>query len=633
MVKFVVVTGGSVSGLGKGTLASSVGVVLRSCGYRVTAVKIDPYLNVDAGTIAPGEHGEVFVLHDGHEGDLDLGNYERALDISLTKDHNVTTGKIYRKIIQAERNGDYLGATVQMVPHVTDAIQEWINRISRGSVDGLEGPPEVCLLEVGGTVGDIESSVYLEALQQFFSRLDRSDYCLCHIVFIPQIGSEQKTKCAQHSFKSLREAGLAADFILGRSETMLEPGTKRKLSVFGGIKETHVLGLPQVESGYYVPELLANQNFAALLTQRLQLLTENPKSELTFYGNMKPVDVWREMGIRLRHLKGQEPVRIGFVAKYIGSNDTYLSVVRAVEHSATECMVNAKLVWIKSELLVLDSKENAKYGQEAGQEAHPEDRARQGHKGDQADGDQADGDQADGDQARDSQAAQYEGGESARRLCKEEWAKLKSCAGVLIPGGFGERGTEGMIAACRYAREARKPYLGICLGMQLACVEAVRTFLQRPLANSEEFGALGEDRVVIFMPETVNKVMGGTMRLGNRITRFDTGDSLATKIYDGAAKVVERHRHRYEFNVDFYHELAEHGYHFVGKDDTGDRLEVLEIPNHPFFLGVQYHPELTSKPGRPNPCFLAFVLACADKLQARFDKYHSTLQPGAEFFN
>ncbi|EZG68213.1 CTP synthase [Gregarina niphandrodes] len=582
MVKFVVVTGGSVSGLGKGTLASSVGVVLRSCGYRVTAIKIDPYLNVDAGTIAPGEHGEVFVLDDGHEGDLDLGNYERALEVKLTKDHNITTGKIYRKIIQAERNGDYLGATVQMVPHVTDAIQEWIECVAHTiCVDGLEehGAADFCLIEVGGTVGDIESSVYLEALQQFFARLDRKDYCLCHLIYIPQIGSEQKTKCAQHSFKALREAGLAADFILGRAESMLEPCTKRKLSVFSGINDRYVIGLPNVKSSYLVPGLLLSQNFGQLLTSKLDMPYRNPHQVTRFYHGLSPVEVWTRIAEREEALKTVPVTQIGFVAKYIGSNDTYLSVVRGIEHSATECMVNAKLVWIHAECL------------------------------------------------SDPKHAEYEA----------EWTKLRSCQGVLVPGGFGQRGAEGMVAACGYARKNRIPFFGICLGMQMACVEGARSLLNIPGAGSEEFGAAGSDRVIVFMPETINKAMGGTMRLGRRATHLcsqtENGTlSLAFKLYDQAVTVDERHRHRYEFNMDFHDRLAEHGYRFIGKDESGQRLEVLEIANHPFFLAVQYHPELTSKPGRPNPCFLAFVLASAGKLNSRFQKYDNTLRPGAEFF-
>lgn len=600
MVKYIFVTGGSISGLGKGTCASSIGVVLRSLGYRVTAIKIDPYLNVDAGTISPSEHGEVFVLSDGHEGDLDLGNYERALDVKLTNEHNITTGKIFRSIIQSERNGDFLGSTVQLVPHVTDCIQEWILRVGSKTVE--ENPahsPDICIVEIGGTVGDIESAIYLEALHHLFSRLPRDDYCLAHVTFIPVVGEEQKTKCAQHSFRALRESGVYADFIFGRSQSMISAKTKRKLAIFSGVPELNVFGLPDAKYNYLVPQQLLNQDLGRILTRKFNLPLYKPGREPQQFSKDTmapapgPVDQWLEMAKRLEYLKTDKAsvIKIGIVCKYMGSNDTYLSVVKALEHSACEAKISVHLEWIEAEYLECKT---------------------------------------DG-QHDDTENSAPSTGVDRQQVKKLHWDRLKSVDGILVPGGFGDRGMEGKVIAAQYARENNIPYLGICLGMQTALIDGARNLLGLQGANSEEFDPAAKDKVVIFMPETVNQKMGGTMRLGDRITYVHDTSSMACALYDQATQITERHRHRYEFNTEYLDRLEKVGYQFVGRDERQERIEIIERREHPFFVAVQYHPEFTSKAHKPNPCFLGLVLASAKKLHERFGKYNGMLKAGAEF--
>lgn len=582
-MKYIVVTGGSVSGIGKGTSASSVGVVLRSHGLRVTAIKIDPYLNVDAGTISPYEHGEVFVLRDGHEGDLDLGNYERALEISLTRDHNITTGKIYRHIIAAERKGEFLGNTVQVVPHVTDCIQEWITRVAKHPVteEGVE--PDVCLVEIGGTVGDIESSVYLEAMQQLFGKLDHKDYCLVHVLFVPEIGEEQKTKPAQHSFRFLREAGLSPDFLLCRSRRRLSPGCRSKLSLFSQVPAAHVIALADTPVLYSVPQCMMDQNIGQLLMKRLELTpcvkASNGVPELS------PLDLWNTMASRIlsSNMSGKE-VRIALVAKYMGYNDTYLSVIRALEHAACEANYKLTFQWVDAEHLVASDTEDC-----------------------------------------------YSSDAKERELQQEQWRLLRGADGVLAPGGFGERGIEGKIIAARYCRENNVPYFGICLGLQTCLIEGARNLLGLQGANSEEFDSAATDKIVVYMPETVNQIMGGTMRLGDRRTYFEDTESLACRLYDRKQMIVERHRHRYEVNPSYVSALEEVGYHFVGKDEMGMRMEVVERRDVDFFIAAQYHPEFTSSMRRPNPLFLGFVLAAADDLQKRLERNGGVLRSGSAY--
>eukprot|EP01055_Gregarina_sp_Pseudo9_P005971 Gregarina_sp_Pseudo_9__5970@NODE_976_length_2011_cov_40_649594_g914_i0_p1_GENE_NODE_976_length_2011_cov_40_649594_g914_i0NODE_976_length_2011_cov_40_649594_g914_i0_p1_ORF_typecomplete_len587_score163_24CTP_synth_N/PF06418_14/6_3e116GATase/PF00117_28/2_2e43Peptidase_C26/PF07722_13/5_7e08AAA_31/PF13614_6/0_21ArsA_ATPase/PF02374_15/0_21_NODE_976_length_2011_cov_40_649594_g914_i02171977 len=582
-MKYIVVTGGSVSGIGKGTSASSVGVVLRSHGLKVTAIKIDPYLNVDAGTISPHEHGEVFVLRDGHEGDLDLGNYERALEISLTRDHNITTGKIYRHIIAQERNGDFLGTTVQVVPHVTDCIQDWITRVATHPVTDDGAEPDVCLVEVGGTVGDIESSVYLEAFQQFFGKLNPHDYCLVHVLFVPEIGEEQKTKPAQHSFRFLREAGLSPHFLLCRSKHPLTPGCRSKLALFSQVPCAQVIGLADTPVLYSVPQSMMDQDLGELLMRKLDLrpVAVSPETPRV----LSPLQLWNTMASRIlsSNTSGKE-VRVCLVAKYMGYNDTYLSVIRALEHASCEANYKLTLLWVDAEHLVL-------------------------HDSDEC----------------------YSADPDVQAIQREQWRVLKSCDGVLAPGGFGERGIEGKITAARYCRETGLPYFGICLGLQTALIEGARNLLGLQGANSEEFDPASPNKIVVYMPETINQIMGGTMRLGDRSTFLNDTDSLAYKLYDNKKVIVERHRHRYEVNIDYVSALEEVGYHFVGKDERGVRMEVVERRDSEFFVATQYHPEFTSSMRTPNPLFLGFVLACADDLSKRLERFGGALRSGSAY--
>jgi len=346
-MKYIVVTGGTLSGLGKGTTISSLGVVLKSCGLRVTAIKIDPYLNIDAGTMSPYEHGEVFVLEDGGEADLDLGNYERFLDITLSRDHNITTGKIYERVIRRERQGDYLGKTVQVVPHVTDAIQEWIRDVSLRPVDNKQGPADVCLIEVGGTVGDIESSVYLEALQQFSYRVGLENFCLMQLAFVPVMGvvGEQKTKPTQHSVKFLREAGLRPDFIFCRAENELEEATKRKIGLFCQTRVDHVISVHDVSNIYHVPLVLEQQSVGTLVCERLKLVPGLPSPR---EGSPSPFDLrtWRQLAERSD--APEVSVKIGIVGKYTGLADSYLSVIKALKHAGVSAGLKVTIEWIES---------------------------------------------------------------------------------------------------------------------------------------------------------------------------------------------------------------------------------------------------------------------------------------------
>nr|XP_027198051.1 CTP synthase-like [Dermatophagoides pteronyssinus] len=473
---------GSISGLGKGTLVSSLAILLRDIGLKLTAIKVDPYLNFDAGTISPFEHGEVFVLKDGCETDLDLGNYERALNIELSSSNCITTGKIFSTVFNAERKGSYLGKTVQMVPHVTDCIQEMFSQLAES-----EECYDVCLVEIGGTVGDIESSLYLEAIQQFVHRRGADNVSLCHLVFVPTVSAEQKTKCAQHSFRALRESGLFPSFIFARSTDPLTQQSLSKLSTFSGVSQERIFSCYDVSNLYF----------------------------------------------------------------YHSSNDTYISVVKAVEHASFRLNIPIKLVNISAELLEKD---------------------------------------ADPKQA------------------EEVYETLCSCHAVLIPGGFGERGTAGMIKAIWHARTHDIPILGICLGMQLMCIEAAQNVLGYSNANSEEFGATDPDNFIMFLPDSSREIYGGTMRLGEHATSILSETSLAYEIYKRKT-VHERHRHRFEFNKLYENLFADAGFVFSGIDVSNQRYEIIERPGHAFFFGTQFHPEYKSSLENPSEVFLAFAAA------------------------
>ncbi|XP_077215718.1 uncharacterized protein LOC143850324 [Tasmannia lanceolata] len=558
-MKYVLVTGGVVSGLGKGVTASSIGVVLKACGLRVTSIKIDPYLNTDAGTMSPFEHGEVFVLDDGGEVDLDLGNYERFLDVTLTRENNITTGKIYQSVIDKERRGDYLGKTVQVVPHITDAIKNWIEFVAVIPVDGKDGSADVCVIELGGTVGDIESMPFIEALRQLSFSVGRENFCLIHVSLIPVLGvvGEQKTKPTQHSVRELRALGLTPHLLACRSAQPLLESTKEKLSQFCHVPAGNILNVHDVPNIWHVPLLLKNQNAHMAILKQLNFPSIGTAPDLL---------EWTKRAETFDKLTNS--VKIAMVGKYIGLSDSYLSVLKALLHACVACSLKPSVEWIAASDL---EDESAK----ATPEAHA-----------------------------------------------AAWETLRNAACVLVPGGFGDRGVGGMILAAKYARENRVPYLGICLGMQISVIEFARSILSLERANSTEFDLETPDPVVIFMPEGSRTHMGSTMRLGSRRTFFQTPDCVASKLYQKSAYVDERHRHRYEVNPMFIDKLEDAGLKFVGRDESGKRMEVLELPCHPYYVGVQFHPEFKSRPGRPSALFLGLILAATGQLQAYLSKPH-----------
>ncbi|PKU77595.1 CTP synthase 1-like [Dendrobium catenatum] len=552
-MKYVLVTGGVVSGLGKGVTASSIGVVLKACGLRVTSIKIDPYLNTDAGTMSPFEHGEVFVLDDGGEVDLDLGNYERFLDIKLTRDNNITTGKIYQYVIDKERRGDYLGKTVQVVPHITDAIQEWIERVAIVPVDGKEGPADVCVIELGGTIGDIESMPFIEALGQFSYRVGPGNFCLIHVSLVPVLNvvGEQKTKPTQHSVRGLRGLGLTPNILACRSASPLDENVKEKLSQFCHVPIANIVTLYDVPNIWHIPLLLRDQKAHNAILRALNLQSNMREPMLKEWTSMVKVsDSLRD------------PVRIAMVGKYTGLSDSYLSVLKALLHAAVYCGKKLIVDWVTS----TDLEDNT-----AQEEPLVHDAA---------------------------------------------WNLLKGADGILVPGGFGDRGVQGKILAAKYAREKNKPYLGICLGMQIAVIEFARNVLNLQDANSTEFDPNTKNPCVIFMPEGSKTHMGGTMRLGSRRTYFQVKDCKSAKLYRNVAYVDERHRHRYEVNPDLVMKLERSGLAFVGKDESGKRMEIVELPTHPYYVGVQFHPEFKSRPGKPSAVFVGLIAASCGQLDA-----------------
>ncbi len=545
-MKYVVVTGGVLSGLGKGITASSIGVLLKSAGLSVTSVKIDPYLNCDAGTMSPFEHGEVYVLDDGGEVDLDLGNYERFLDIALTRDNNITTGKVYQAVIDRERKGDYLGKTVQVIPHITNEIQEWIERVANKSSDGSSKTPDACVIELGGTVGDIESAPFIEALRQFQFRVGKENICFVHVSLVPVMGpvGEQKTKPTQHTVKELRGLGIIPDILVCRSENPLDYETREKLAAFCHVSPKAVVSAHDVSNIYRIPILLDEQGVSEVLSKEIGF--ELPDS--------RPLlEDWIKMAETVDNL--DEVVKIAMVGKYTGLSDSYLSVIKALQHSSFEVNRKLQINWIEAENL--DEK------------------------------------------VKRDDAEKY----------NEAWKLLKESDGILVPGGFGIRGIEGKIKAAEYARLNKIPYLGVCLGLQIATIEFCRNVLGMEKANSTEFDENTPHPAVVFMPEISKTHMGGTMRLGTKPTPFLVEDCKMKRLYGNKPHVDERHRHRYEVNPELITMIEEAGLIYVGKDETGQRCEIMELENHPFYVGTQYHPEFKSRPGRPSPPFLGLLKA------------------------
>ncbi|MCX6634810.1 MAG: CTP synthase [Acidobacteria bacterium] len=523
MTKYIFVTGGVVSSLGKGIAAASIGCLLESHGLKVTLQKFDPYLNVDPGTMSPFQHGEVFVTDDGAETDLDLGHYERFTHAPLSQNNNLTSGRLYERIISRERRGDYLGKTVQVIPHVTNEIKAFARRVAEGV--------DVVLVEIGGTVGDIESLPFLEAIRQMRHELGRANSLFVHVTLVPWIAAAQelKTKPTQHSVKELRAIGIQPDILVCRSERPLARELKDKIALFCDVDAEAVINAPDVKSVYEVPLVFAEQNVDQIVLRLLRLETT-------------PCDLarWSDMVKRLYGLT--QEVRIGLVGKYVEYEDSYKSLKEALLHGGLAHNLKVKIEWIEAEDL--------------------------------------------------------------------EWPScagvLEGFDGILVPGGFGKRGIQGMIHAIRFARESKTPYFGICLGMQTMVIEFARNVCNLAEADSTEFEPATPHRVIYKLRELLGvDELGGTMRLGAYPCQLAEG-SFARRAY-GAAEIRERHRHRFEFNREYEEILTGHGLRITGCTPDGVYVEICEIADHPWFLGCQFHPEFKSKPLEPHPLFRAFI--------------------------
>jgi CTP synthase len=536
--KYIFVTGGVVSSLGKGVAASSIGCLLESRGFKITIQKCDPYLNVDPGTMSPFQHGEVFVTDDGAETDLDLGHYERFTHVKLSRDNNWTTGRIYETILSKERRGDYLGKTVQVIPHVTDEIKRCIKRVSEGV--------DVVIVEIGGTVGDIESLPFLEAIRQMRLELGTENTLFVHVTLVPYIAAagELKTKPTQHSVKEMLGIGIQPDILLCRSDRQISSDLKRKIALFCNVAESCVISMQDVKTIYEVPVELSSEGLDGQIT-RLLRLEDRP-------ANMQP---WLDMLNRLHHPKGE--VRIAIVGKYVQLEDAYKSLREALLHGGLAHNHKTVIEWIESE--EIDSLETAE-------------------------------------------------------------KRLKNYDGMLVPGGFGKRGIQGMVYTIQYAREHKIPFFGICLGMQCATIEYARDAAGLTRADSTEFDPQTPDRVIYKLRELLGvDEMGGTMRLGAWPCKLEPG-SFAHKAY-GVLEISERHRHRYEFNREYEKTLVAAGLRITGRTPDENYVEIVEAPQHPWFLGCQFHPEFKSKPLEPHPLFAAFIGA---SLEHRLQKSRPT---------
>lgn len=531
MTKYIFVTGGVVSSLGKGIVASSLGNLLRLRGYKVSIQKLDPYLNVDPGTMNPYQHGEVFVTEDGAETDLDLGHYERFIDTNLRKANSVTSGQIYLDVISKERRGEYLGATVQMVPHVTNEIKEKIRKAAR------ETAAEILIVEVGGTVGDIESSIFIEAIRQFKNDIPKNDTCYIHVTLVPHLkaADELKTKPTQHSVELLRSKGIQPDVLVLRSERNIPKALREKLSLFTDVPASNVIESKDCKSIYQVPLVMQREGLASRVLEKLDLVDKNPD-----------LSDWNQIVEKLIEPK-HEKLKIGLVGKYTKLSDAYISVTESIKHACAAQDYDIDLRPILSD--DLDSYERAK-----------------------------------------------------EMLCDLD--------GIVIPGGFGDRGIEGKLNAVRWARENNKPLLGLCLGLQCAVIEFARNVLGRKNANSIEFDKLSPDPVIHLMEDQKDvQDKGATMRLGVYPCKLKPGtkayDLYTNKSID--AMINERHRHRYEFNNAYREELEANGMIISGTSPDGSLVEMIELKNHPYFLACQFHPEFLSRPGKPHPLFSGLV--------------------------
>lgn len=528
--KYIFVTGGVVSGLGKGITAASLGRLLKARGYSVTIQKFDPYINVDPGTMSPYQHGEVFVTEDGAETDLDLGHYERFIDENLNINSNTTTGKVYWSVLNKERKGEYLGATVQVIPHITNEIKDRIFRASKLN------SPDVVITEIGGTVGDIESQPFLEAIRHVAREIGKENCIYIHVTLIPYLskGGEMKTKPTQHSVKELLSIGIQPDIIVCRTEHEISADMKAKLSLFCNVENDCIIQNLDADSLYEVPIMLENEGLAKAVCRKLGLSNDEPD-----------LSEWTEMLQKERSMSGN--VTIALVGKYVELHDAYISVVESLHHAGIHNGVNVDIKWINAEYLTEDNAQTEFMGVD----------------------------------------------------------------GILVPGGFGDRGLEGKITAIKYARENKIPFFGICLGMQCAVIEYARNVLGYADAFTSEVNPDTTHPVIDLMPEQKDiEDMGGTMRLGAYPCKLSEG-SFSYKAY-GKELIYERHRHRYEFNNMYKKELVEAGLSVVGISPDEKLVEIVEIHNHPWFVGVQFHPEFKSRPNRPHPLFKDFVKAAVD---------------------
>ena len=528
--KYIFVTGGVVSSLGKGLAAASIGALLEGHGYKVTLQKFDPYINVDPGTMSPYQHGEVYVTDDGAETDLDLGHYERFTSTLTTRNSNWTTGKIYQSVIQKERRGDYLGRTVQVIPHITNEIKDAIRQ-------GAEGV-DIALVEIGGTVGDIESLPFLEAIRQFRQDVGRDNSLYVHLTLVPFIGTagELKTKPTQHSVRDLRSIGIQPDILLCRTDRFLDPDIKRKIALFCDVDEEAVITAKDVSTIYEVPLVLATEGLDRIVLKYLHL----PLSE-------RRMQAWEDLVGRIKNPVDELTIHV--VGKYVGYEDSYKSLNEALYHGGFQHRLKVNIRWIEAEAL------------------------------------------------------EAPGGEQL----------LDDASGILVPGGFGDRGTRGMMRAAQIARERGIPYFGICYGFQWATVEFARHVAGLPDADSTECAPDTPTKLIYKLRDLLGvDELGGTMRLGSYACELTPG-SLAQRVY-GVALIHERHRHRYEFNCLYERTLTEHGLRISGRSPDGKFVEIAELPGHPWYLAVQFHPEFKSKPTRPHPLFAAFVdAACRQK--------------------
>lgn len=534
--KYIFCTGGVVSSVGKGVTAAAIGRILKARGLKVAIQKLDPYLNVDPGTMSPYQHGEVFVTADGAETDLDLGHYERFIDENLNRTCNVTAGQVYSHVIGQERRGDYLGGTIQVIPHITNEIKRRIALVSR------EIDPEVVIVEVGGTVGDIEGQPFLEAIRQMRKSLPREDTLFVHVTFLPHIGAtgELKTKPTQHSVRDLRSVGIQPHVIIARTDFPVSKDVANKIALFCDVEDEAVIPLVTTDLLYDVPLVLEETGLGDFIVHHLRLKDRVHAPEL---------NEWRTMIKRMRNARGS--MRIAIVGKYVELHDAYMSVKEAMFHAASEMNSSLEILWIHSSEL---------------------------EKG-------------------------------------RQWDELAKADGIIVPGGFGHRGVEGKVMAARFARERKIPYLGLCLGMQAMCIEFARNVLNLEDANSAEFEMSGEHAVIDLMPDQRDLTdMGGTMRLGVYPCRLKPG-SVAAAAYNKVPEVLERHRHRFEFNNKYRSLFEEHGMVFSGLSPDGRLVEVAELGDHPFMVGSQFHPEFLSRPNQPHPLFLAFANAALQHQQ------------------